>query len=121
MRRARLGLYRQDLAARMATTASFTSRIESGQHRSSTEIVRRLAGPGTLGVHAVTGFEFPPEALNSDAGHSIAHAYGPDLWPRYIEPLGPLGSSAGAFHHELRDLPATPDPDPELGLDLDPL
>ncbi len=56
MRRARLGISQQDLAARMGTTASVISRIESGQHRSSTETLRRLAE--ALGGHAVIGFEF---------------------------------------------------------------
>ncbi len=62
----------------------------------------------------------PFDLFGSDAGHSISHAYGPDLWPRYIEPLGPLASRAGDLHHEMPDMPAAPEPDPELGLDLDP-
>lgn len=56
MRRARLGLSQQDLAERMGTTASVISRIESGQHRTSTETLRRLAE--ALGGHAVVGFDF---------------------------------------------------------------
>jgi ribosome-binding protein aMBF1 (putative translation factor) len=56
MRRARLGLSQQDLAKRMGTTASVISRIESGQHRTSTETLRRLAE--ALEGHAVLGFEF---------------------------------------------------------------
>jgi hypothetical protein len=40
----------------MATTASVISRIESGQHRTSTETLRRLAE--ALDGHAVLGFEF---------------------------------------------------------------
>ena len=56
VRRARLGLSQQDLAARMGTTASVISRIESGQHRASTETLRRLAE--ALGGHAVVGFDF---------------------------------------------------------------
>lgn len=55
-RRARLGLSQQDLAERMATTASVISRIESGQHRTSTETLRRLAE--ALEGHAVLGFDF---------------------------------------------------------------
>lgn len=56
MRRARLGLSQQDLAERMGTTASVISRIESGQHRTSTETLRRIAD--ALGGYAVVGFEF---------------------------------------------------------------
>lgn len=43
MRRAQLGLTQQELAERMGTTKSVVSRIESGQHRTSTETLRRLA------------------------------------------------------------------------------
>jgi ribosome-binding protein aMBF1 (putative translation factor) len=56
MRRARLELSQQDLAERMGTTASVISRIESGQHRTSTETLRRLAE--ALEGHAVVGFDF---------------------------------------------------------------
>lgn len=63
MRRAELGLSQQEVAKRMGTTASVISRIESGQHRTSAETLRRLAE--ALDGHAVFGFEF------DDAG---AHA-----------------------------------------------
>jgi ribosome-binding protein aMBF1 (putative translation factor) len=56
MRRAELGLSQQEVAERMGTTASVISRIESGQHRTSTETLRRLAE--ALEGHAVVGFEF---------------------------------------------------------------
>jgi ribosome-binding protein aMBF1 (putative translation factor) len=56
MRRAELGLSQQEVAERMGTTASVISRIESGQHRTSTETLRRLAE--ALEGHAVFGFEF---------------------------------------------------------------
>lgn len=56
MRRAQLGLTQQQLADRMATTKSAISRIESGQHRSSTETLRRLGE--ALDGHAVIGFAF---------------------------------------------------------------
>jgi len=56
MRRAQLGLTQQDLAERMDTTKSVISRIESGQHRTSTDTLRRLAK--ALDGHAVIGFEF---------------------------------------------------------------
>jgi ribosome-binding protein aMBF1 (putative translation factor) len=60
MRRARLGLSQQQLAERMGTTASVISRIESGQHRTSTETLRRLAE--ALEGNAVVGFEFGTHA-----------------------------------------------------------
>ncbi len=56
MRRAQLGLTQQELAERMDTTKSVISRIESGQHRSGTDTLRRLAE--ALDGHAVIGFEF---------------------------------------------------------------
>ena len=59
MRRARLGLSQQELAARMGTTASVISRIESGQHRASAETLRRLAR--ALEGSAVLGFDFGTE------------------------------------------------------------
>lgn len=43
MRRAELELSQQEVAERMGTTASVISRIESGQHRTSAETLRRLA------------------------------------------------------------------------------
>lgn len=61
MRRAQLGLTQQELADRMGTTKSVISRIESGQHRSGTDTLRRIAE--ALDGHAVIGFEF-------DAGRS---------------------------------------------------
>lgn len=56
MRRAQLGLTQQELAERMGTTKSVISRIESGQHRTSTDTLRRLAE--ALDGHAVIGFDF---------------------------------------------------------------
>ncbi len=61
MRRAHLGLTQLELAERMATTKSVISRIESGQHRSGTDTLRRLAE--ALDGHAVIGFEFGSERL----------------------------------------------------------
>ena len=60
MRRAHLGLTQQELAERMGSTKSVISRIESGQHRSGTDTLRRLAE--ALGGHAVIGFEFDSDA-----------------------------------------------------------
>lgn len=56
MRRALLGLTQQDLAERMGTTKSVISRIESGQHRTSIDTLRRIAE--ALDGCAVIGFEF---------------------------------------------------------------
>lgn len=56
MRRAQLGLSQQQVAERMGTTTSVISRIESGQHRTGTETLRRLAQ--ALDGQAVVGFEF---------------------------------------------------------------
>ncbi len=56
MRRAQLRLTQQELAERMGTTKSVISRIESGQHRTSTDTLRRLAE--ALDGHAVIGFAF---------------------------------------------------------------
>lgn len=56
MRRAELGLSQQELAERMSSTASVISRIESGQHRTSTDTLRRLGE--ALDGHAIVGFEF---------------------------------------------------------------
>jgi ribosome-binding protein aMBF1 (putative translation factor) len=56
MRRAQLGLSQQEVAERMGTTASVISRIESGQHRASTETLRRLAE--ALEGQALLGFDF---------------------------------------------------------------
>ena len=60
MRRARLGLSQQELAEHMGTAASVISRIESGQHRTSAETLRRLAE--ALEGRAVLGFEFGTQA-----------------------------------------------------------
>ena len=46
----------------------------------------------------------PYDLFGADAARSIAHAYGPELWPRYVEPLEP-------------SVDVEP---PEIDLDLDP-
>ena len=56
MRRATLGFTQAELAARMGTTASAISRIESGQHATSPQTVKKLAD--AFGARAVLGFEF---------------------------------------------------------------
>lgn len=56
MRRGSLGLTQAELAARMGTTASAVSRIESGQHATSARTLKKLGD--ALGARAVLGFEF---------------------------------------------------------------
>lgn len=56
MRRATLGLTQAELAARMGTTASAISRIESGQHATSAQTLKKLGD--AFGGRAVVGFEF---------------------------------------------------------------
>ncbi len=55
MRRAALGLTQAELADRMGTTASAVSRIESGQHATNSQTLKKLAD--AFGVRAVFGFE----------------------------------------------------------------
>lgn len=55
MRRAALGLTQAELASRMCTTASAVSRIESGQHATNAQTLKKLAE--AFGVRAVFGFE----------------------------------------------------------------
>ena len=50
-----LGLTQQELAERMGTSHSAISRIESGQHKTSVETLRRLAD--ALELRFVVGFE----------------------------------------------------------------
>ncbi len=57
-RRAAFGLTQAELAARMGTTASAISRIESGQHATSTQTLKKLGD--AFGARAVLGFEFGP-------------------------------------------------------------
>lgn len=59
MRRAELGLSQEDLAERMGTTGSTVSRIESGQHATTANTLKRLGE--ALGGHAVIGFDFGSE------------------------------------------------------------
>ena len=54
-RRAELGLTQEQLAARMGTSHSAISRIESGQHRTSVATLERLAH--ALKIRLVMGFE----------------------------------------------------------------
>jgi len=58
MRRATLGLTQAELATRMGTTASAISRIESGQHATSVQTLKKLGD--AFGGRAVVGFEFGP-------------------------------------------------------------
>jgi len=58
MRRAALGLTQAELATRMGATASAISRIESGQHATSVQTLKKLGD--AFGGRAVVGFEFGP-------------------------------------------------------------
>lgn len=60
MRRAALGLSQQQLAARMGTTASAISRIESGQHATNARTLIRLAH--ALDARAILGLQYGPPA-----------------------------------------------------------
>lgn len=53
-RRGQLGLSQAELAKRMGTSHSAVSRIESGQHRTTVQTLRRLAD--ALQTHLVVGF-----------------------------------------------------------------
>jgi ribosome-binding protein aMBF1 (putative translation factor) len=53
-RRGQLGLSQAELAKRMGTSHSAISRIESGQHPTTVQTLRRLAE--ALGTHLVVGF-----------------------------------------------------------------
>lgn len=55
-RRAELGITQQELAARIGTTASSISRVESGQRKTSPDMLRKLAQ--ALDGKAVMGFDF---------------------------------------------------------------
>ena len=57
--RAQLGLTQQQLAERMGTSHSAVSRMESGQHPTKPETLRRLAA--ALEMRLVIGFESGPE------------------------------------------------------------
>ncbi|HEX6754152.1 MAG TPA: helix-turn-helix domain-containing protein [Solirubrobacterales bacterium] len=56
MRRATLGLTQAELAARMGTTASAVSRVESGQYATSPQTLKKLVD--AFGARVVLGFEF---------------------------------------------------------------
>lgn len=56
MRRAELGISQEELARRMASTASVISRFESGQHATSAKTLKRLGE--ALGGQALIGFDF---------------------------------------------------------------
>ncbi|MEX0992336.1 MAG: helix-turn-helix transcriptional regulator [Actinomycetota bacterium] len=58
MHRARLGLSQQEVAARVGTSHSAISRLESGRHKASIDTLQRVAE--ALGVQLVLGFESVP-------------------------------------------------------------
>src|SRR5271167_1549660 len=64
-RRGQLELSQAELAQRMGTSHSAISRIESGQHATTVQTLRRLAD--ALGTHLVMGFADDIAGLGSDA------------------------------------------------------
>jgi ribosome-binding protein aMBF1 (putative translation factor) len=60
-RRQALDLTQQELAARMGTSHSVISRIESGRYPTSVTTLRRLAD--AFGTHLVIGFEDRPDEI----------------------------------------------------------
>jgi ribosome-binding protein aMBF1 (putative translation factor) len=60
-RRQALGLTQQELAARVGTSHSVISRIESGQYPTSVTTLRRLAA--AFETHLVVGFDDRPEEI----------------------------------------------------------
>jgi transcriptional regulator with XRE-family HTH domain len=76
-RRGQLGLSQAELAERMGTSHSAISRIESGQHPTTVQTLRRLAD--ALETHLVVGFADDLTALGSggaDARHADLIAAG---------------------------------------------
>jgi ribosome-binding protein aMBF1 (putative translation factor) len=71
-RRGQLGLSQAELAQRMGTSYSAISRIESGQHPTTVQTLRRLAA--ALDTHLVVGFADEIPGLDNDALQGI-----PDL------------------------------------------
>lgn len=65
-RRGQLGLSQAELARRMGTSHSAISRIESGQHATTVQTLRRLAD--ALGTHLVMGFADDIAGLGDDPG-----------------------------------------------------
>jgi len=63
-RRGQLGLSQAELAQRMGTSHSAISRIESGQHATTVQTLRRLAD--ALETHLVLGFADDIAGLGSD-------------------------------------------------------
>lgn len=59
MRRASLGLTQAELAARMGTTASAISRIESGHHATSAQTLKKLGTPSGAAPSSVSS-SVPP-------------------------------------------------------------
>ena len=70
-RRMTAGWTQQELAERMGTSHSVISRIESGQHATSVETLRRLAA--AFETHLVVGFDDdPPEVAIESDGRQLA-------------------------------------------------
>ncbi len=61
----------------------------------------------------------PYDLFGPDLARSIAHAYGPELWPAGVHPLEPVGRSPDDFDFDpdAAGPPEPPGPDLDLGLD----
>ena len=76
-RRGALGLTQAELATRMGMTASTVSRVESGQHATSPQTLKKLAH--AFGARAVFGFEFgPAKRLECELTQILQQARGSD-------------------------------------------
>jgi DNA-binding XRE family transcriptional regulator len=72
LHRTRNNLTQQELAKRVGTSHSAISRIESGQHRTSVETLRRIAQ--ALNLRLTITFESPPAAKAERPEPSLAAA-----------------------------------------------
>jgi ribosome-binding protein aMBF1 (putative translation factor) len=70
--RARYGLSQEELAARMGTSHSQVSRIESGQHKASVETLRRIAE--AFDTDVVVTFEPRGQARRRMDNAAVLHA-----------------------------------------------
>lgn len=68
-RRSEKGWTQQELAERMGTSHSVISRIESGQHQTSVETLKRLAA--ALETHLVVGFQDEPETESAEVANEL--------------------------------------------------
>ena len=68
-RRSKRGWTQKELAERMGTSHSVISRIESGQHQTSVETLKRLAV--AFDTHLVVGFQDEPDTAISEGNAEL--------------------------------------------------